>query len=93
MNESLFCAREKFDDSILVSYADIVFEQQIIEQILKFRQDIGVAINLDWKKNYENRTMHPLSEAENVLIENYKCCADLERILLNAYQIKRLGSF
>ena len=50
MNESLFCAREKFDDSILVSYADIVFEQQIIEQILKFRQDIGVAINLDWKE-------------------------------------------
>ena len=63
MNESLFCAREKFDDSILVSYADIIFEQQIIEQILKFRQDIGVAINLDWKKNYENRTMHTLSEA------------------------------
>ena len=27
MNESLFCAKQKFDDSILVSYADIIFEQ------------------------------------------------------------------
>jgi len=72
MNESLFCAKQKFDDSILVSYADIIFEQRTIEEILRFRQDVGVAINLDWKKNYENRTQHPLSEAENVLIENFQ---------------------
>ena len=92
MNESLFCAREKFDDSILVSYADIVFEQQIIEQILKFRQDIGVAINLDWKKNYENRTMHPLSEAENVLIENSNV-VQLRKNITECLSNQKIGEF
>ena len=92
MNESLFCAREKFDDSILVSYADIIFEQQIIEQILKFRQDIGVAINLDWKKNYENRTKHPLSEAENVLIENSNV-VQLRKNITECLPNQKIGEF
>jgi len=92
MNESLFCAREKFDDSILVSYADIIFEQQIIEQILKFRQDIGVAINLDWKKNYENRTMHTLSEAENVLIENSNV-VQLRKNITECLSNQKIGEF
>ena len=92
MNESLFCAREKFDDSILVSYADIIFEQQIIEQILKFRQDIGVAINLDWKKNYENRTMHTLSEAENVLIENSNV-VQLRKNITECISNQKIGEF
>ena len=92
MNESLFCAREKFDDSILVSYADILFEQQIIEQILKFRQDIGVAINLDWKKNYENRTMHTLSEAENVLIENSNV-VQLRKNITECISNQKIGEF
>ena len=92
MNESLFCAREKFDDSILVSYADIVFEQQIIEQILKFRQDIGVAINLDWKKNYENRTKHPLSEAENVLIENRRIL-EIRKNISKSLENQQIGEF
>ena len=92
MNESLFCAREKFDDSILVSYADIIFEQQIIEQILKFRQDIGVAINLDWKKNYENRTMHHLSEAENVLIENSNV-VQIRKNITECLSNQKIGEF
>ena len=72
MNESLFCASEKLSDSVIISYTDIVFEQKMIEQMLQFSGDIGVAISLNWKKNYDGRTLHPLSEAENVLIENEK---------------------
>jgi len=72
MNESLFCASEKLSDSGIVSYTDIIFEQKIIQQMLQFSGDIGIAINLNWKKNYDGRTLHPLSEAENVLIKNGK---------------------
>jgi len=74
MNESLFCASEKLSDSVIISYSDIIFEQKIIQQMLVFSGDIGIAVNLDWKMNYEGRTLHPLSEAENVLIENGKIC-------------------
>ena len=72
MNESLFCARKKFDDSILVSYSDIIYEQKVIEQLLKSKSDFSIGIRFDWKESYENRTQHPLSEAENVIVENNK---------------------
>ena len=70
MNESLFCAKEKFDDSILISYSDIIYEQKIIEKILKSDHDFSLGVRLDWRKYYENRTQHPLSEAENVVIDD-----------------------
>jgi choline kinase len=70
VNESLFCASEKFSDSVIISYTDIIFEQKIIQQMLKSSADISIAVNLNWKRNYEERTLHPTSEAENVLIEN-----------------------
>ena len=70
MNESLFCASEKFSDSVIISYTDIIFEQKIIQQMLESSADISIAVNLNWKSNYEGRTLHPTSEAENVLIEN-----------------------
>ncbi len=72
MNESLFCASKKLSDSVIVSYTDIIFDQKIIQQMLQFSGDIGIAVNLNWKKNYDGRTLHPLSEAENVLIKNEK---------------------
>ena len=72
MMESLFCASEKLSDSVIISYTDIIFEQKMIQQILQFSGDIGIAVNLNWKKNYGGRTLHPLSEAENVLIKNEK---------------------
>ena len=72
MNESFFCASEKLLDSVIVSYTDIIFDQKIIQQMIKNPADIGIAINLDWRKNYEGRKLHPLSEAENALIEKDK---------------------
>ena len=74
MNESFFCASKKLSDSVIVSYTDIIFDQKIIHQMLEYTGDIGIAVNLNWKTNYEGRTLHPISEAENVLIENGKIC-------------------
>tara|TARA_B100000029_G_scaffold488383_3_gene544894 strand:+ start:1414 stop:2166 length:753 start_codon:yes stop_codon:yes gene_type:complete len=72
MNESLFCAKGKFNDSIIISYSDIIFEQKLIENLLKADYDFSVGVRLDWQKYYQNRTLHPLSEAENVVIEKNK---------------------
>jgi len=70
INESLFCASKKLTDEVIISYTDIIFEQKIIQQMLEFSGDIGIAVNVNWRENYEGRNFHPLSEAENVLIEN-----------------------
>lgn len=92
MNESFFCAREKFDDSIIVSYSDIVYDQKIIEQILKSEYDFSVGVRLDWKSSYENRTQHPLSEAENVLLENSKII-NIEKNISFCSKNQEIGEF
>ena len=72
INESLFCAKEKFQTESLISYSDIIFEKKIIKQLADFKGDIGVGVRLNWKPYYKERTLHTASEAENVVIENNK---------------------
>tara|TARA_B110000014_G_scaffold230692_1_gene192326 strand:+ start:5641 stop:6384 length:744 start_codon:yes stop_codon:yes gene_type:complete len=67
---SLLVAKEYLKGNIIISYSDILFEEKIIKQLIATEGDIVIAIDLDWKKEYENRTEHPLSEAENVLIND-----------------------
>lgn len=72
MNESLFCAENELNDSVVISYSDIVYEKSIIEQLIEFKGDIGVAIREKWKDDYVGRNLHPISEAENVLFDDEK---------------------
>ena len=65
---SLITARDYMNDEIIITYADQIFDEKIMESINNFSGDIGIAVDLDWEKNYVNRDQHPKSEAENVLI-------------------------
>ena len=67
-NESIYCARQKLNDTI-ICYADLIFDISIIKKMINFKGDIGIAVKSDWKSNYVDRTLHPLSEADNVLID------------------------
>ena len=68
-NESLFYAKEKLQDCTIITYSDLVFEKTIIEQVINFKGDIGIAVELDWKQHYDGRSLHPMSEADNVLLD------------------------
>ena len=65
---SLITARDYMNDEIIITYADQIFDEKIMESVINFKGDIGIAVDLDWEKNYVNRDQHPKSEAENVLI-------------------------
>ena len=92
INESLFCALEPSSSPISVTYSDIVFEQKIIQQMLEFTGDVGLAVNLNWKKCYQNRNMHPLSEAENVLVENGKIL-QIRKNISKSLENQQVGEF
>ena len=92
MNESLFCALEPSNSPVLVTYGDIVFEQKIIQQMLEITDGIRLAVNLNWKKYYQNRTMHPLSEAENVLVENERIL-QIRKNISKSLQNQQIGEF
>ena len=65
---SFMTARDYMNDEIITTYADQIFDEKIMESVNNFSGDIGIAVDLDWEKNYVNRDQHPKSEAENVLI-------------------------
>ena len=92
MNESLFCALEPSNGPVLVTYSDIVFEQKIIQQMLEITDGIRLAVNLNWKKYYQNRKNHPLSEAENVLVENERIL-QIRKNISKSLQNQQIGEF
>ena len=69
---SLMAAKNHMNDGFIMLYSDIVFDESILKSILNFKGKIGIAVDMDWKKKYEKRTEHPITEADNVLIQSGK---------------------
>ena len=67
-NESVYCAKQKLNDTI-ICYADLVFDISIIKKMIDFNGDVGIAVKSDWESRYVERTLHPISEADNVLFD------------------------
>ena len=69
---SMMVARTKIFDDVLVIFGDIIFDSQILQQILASNDDIAIAIDLDWEKSYNERPDNPKLLADKVLINQKK---------------------
>jgi choline kinase len=69
---SLMIAKLQMNDEIITTYSDIVFDEKILNSIIKFTGDFGIAVDLNWEEKYVNRDQHPKNEADNVIIDNGK---------------------
>lgn len=69
---SLFYAESEMDDEFIFSYADIIFEQSILEKLLQSGANISLVVDVDWFSHYKGRLLHPIEEAELVEVENGK---------------------
>ena len=49
MVESLLQAKSEFNDDIIVSYSDIVFEDKLLKKMISSNVDYGVAVDDNWK--------------------------------------------
>jgi len=63
---SLMKAESELDEDVLVAYSDIWYEAQVVQDVLAVQKDIVLAVDTKWQLLYENRSAHPLSEAETV---------------------------
>ena len=66
---SLFCAKEKLEKTVIVSYGDIIFENSVLEKLLESKYDITAVVDKKWEKYWKLRTDKPLSDAESLLID------------------------
>ena len=89
--ESLFCAKEKLQDNTIITYSDLVFEKSIIDNVIGFKGDIGIAVDLDWEKNYVDRDQHPKSEAENVLLDKDGNIRKLRKNISECEENEKIG--
>ena len=77
MVETLFCAREKLDDSVIISYGDIIFEQKILQKLIESKDDISVIVDSDWEKYWKLRFEDPLQDAESLIINDQNMIQDI----------------
>ncbi|WP_428326237.1 NTP transferase domain-containing protein [Nitrosopumilus sp.] len=70
MVETLFCAKEKFTDSTIISYGDIVFEKQVLEKLIDSNDDVSVVVDMSWEKYWKIRFENILDDAESLILEN-----------------------
>lgn len=80
---SLIVGKKYLKGEIIISYSDIIFEENIIKQLMNSKGDIVLAVDLNWKKAYEGRTDHPPSEAENVLLDNKNKIIEIKKNIHN----------
>ncbi len=55
MVESLMAAREEFDDDVVVSYSDIIFEKRLLQKMMENKADFLVAVDDEWKAYWNRR--------------------------------------
>ena len=91
--ESLFCAKEKLQDNTIITYSDLVFEKSIIDNVIGFKGDIGITVDLDWEKNYVGRDLHPKSEADNVLLDKDGNIRKLRKNISECEENEKIGEF
>ena len=70
MVETLFCAKDKLEDSVIVSYGDIIYQKDVLQKLINSKDDISVVIDKKWKKYWEIRTTQPLNDVESLVLEN-----------------------
>jgi len=90
---SMMVARTKISDDVLVIFGDIVFDEQILQQILASNDDIGIAIDLDWEKSYNERPDNPKSLADKVLIYQKKIQQISAKITSLSMKNQQIGEF
>jgi choline kinase len=80
---SLFYAEKEMGDEFIASYSDILFSDDVVKSAIESGGDIAIVVDVDWKGYYEERTEHPIEEAENVIFDADNNVVEIGKIVSN----------
>ena len=63
---SLMTARAHLTDGFLSTYADIIYEGDIVRRLIESPADITLGCDTAWRRRYVDRSQHPESDAEKL---------------------------
>ncbi len=68
---SLMCARNlmEIEDDIIISYGDIIYDEQVFRKILESEDDMSVVVDDGWYEYWSERCEDPLDDAETLLFD------------------------
>ena len=67
---SLISGINEIKDDVIIIFGDILFDENIIQQMILSEDEITVAVDSNWRKSYEKRIDNPIELAGKVLIKN-----------------------
>jgi choline kinase len=87
MVETLFCAKEKLTDSVIISYGDIIFEKYILEKLIASQEDFSIVVDKNWEKYWKMRFENPLDDAESLVLDKDNFITDIGKKVENLSDI------
>jgi L-glutamine-phosphate cytidylyltransferase len=79
---SLMCAQDHLTDDVVCTYSDIWLEPEVVSELCKVDGDIVAAVDVDWQPYYEDRSDHPLAEAENAFFDGKNLISSIGKHLV-----------
>ena len=52
---TLFCAEKELNDDIIISYSDILFKKELLNRLIKKKEDIVLPVDINWKEYWQKR--------------------------------------
>lgn len=80
---SLFCAEDDISGDVLVTYGDVLFKPSIVSKLFNTKGDFVIAVEDGWRSRYHERDAHPVTEAENVIMDSQRRLIEIGKILNN----------
>ena len=70
MVETLFTAKNELENSVIISYGDIIFEESVLKSLIDSKDEISVIVDESWKEYWETRFENPLVDAESLIVDS-----------------------
>lgn len=70
MVSTLFCAKDFMNDDLIISYADIIYQKEILLALINSKNNFNVIVDKNWKELWSVRMENPLDDAETLKIKD-----------------------
>lgn len=72
MVRGLFHARGEFDDDIIMTYGDIIFEERVMREVIESTSEVGCVVDLDWQEYWRARLGSDTEDTESMVLDGKK---------------------
>lgn len=69
MVETLWRARQELEGEVVISYGDILYEDEVLQALIDSAEPVSIVVDLAWRAYWEARFADPLQDAETLRLD------------------------